>query len=280
MAATNLLTMATSSSSLALLIPPITVQLDRDNYSLWRSTVVSSLEAFDLESHVLKPTPPAQTRLVATAEGEATSETNPAFTAWKKRDRFVLLWLRSTLTERALSSVVRATTAHTAWTTIERSFQSQTRARRMHLKAQLQSFSKGALTMIEYIDKKRAIVDSLAEDLTPVSDEELISYILGGLDSSYAAFTTAFMMKTGELSVDDLVGLLLQEEARQDHTRTHNMPLLLTPTIPPVAAFSTDRHSGRSSPHKPNNNNNRRYQSGGSSNSRFVVSSNRPICQL
>lgn len=70
------------------------------------------------------------------------------------------------------------------------------------------------MTMIEYIEKKRSISDSLAENLHPVHDEDLIGYILNGLDSSYGAFVTAFMMKSEALTVDDLVGFLLQEEAR------------------------------------------------------------------
>lgn len=68
---------------------------------------------------------------------------------------------------------------------------------------------------MEYTAKKRTISDSLAEDLNPISEEDLISHILSGLDSSYGIFTTTFMMKTNNVTVDDLIGLL-QEEARLD----------------------------------------------------------------
>ncbi|CAN0898512.1 Retrovirus-related Pol polyprotein from transposon RE1 [Linum grandiflorum] len=248
MSSSNLLTMAngSSSSSLNLQIPPISIKLDRDNYSLWRSTILSTLEIFNLESHVLKPDPPVATRIISTEGGEVTTEPNPAFTTWKQKDRFVLLWLRSTLTEHALALVVRATTAQLAWQTIDRSFQAQTRALRMHLKSQLQSLSKGSLPMIEYLDKKRAIVDSLADDQNPISDEDLIGYILTGLDPSYNAFSTAFMMKTRDVSVDELAGLLLHEEARQNHTTQQTGALLPTPTLPPPAvAYQVARKSNR-----------------------------------
>ncbi|CAN0829352.1 Retrovirus-related Pol polyprotein from transposon RE1 [Linum grandiflorum] len=253
MSSSQLLTMATgsASASLSLQIPPISIKLDRDNYSLWRPIALSTLEAFNLESHVLAPQPPSTTRFVTSAAGEAVEEPNPSYTTWKQKDRFVLLWLRSTLSERALSVVVRATTAHLAWQTIDRSFQAQTRARRMQLKVQLQSMSKGSLSMFEYLEKKRAIADSLADDPNPVSDEDLIGYILTGLDSSYDAFVTAFMMKIEDVNVDQLVGLLLQEEARHDHAIAKTgallpTPLLPTPTLPtppPVAAFQMQRHS-------------------------------------
>lgn len=84
----------------------------------------------------------------------------------------------------------------------------------MSMKVQLQSLSKGSLTMLEYIEKKRSIADSLAENDHHVSTEDLISYILSGLDSSYGPFTAAFMVKGDTSTVDDLIGFLLLEEAR------------------------------------------------------------------
>lgn len=92
--------------------------------------------------------------------------------------------------------------------------------------------------MIEYIEWKRSISDSLAVD-----DEDLIGYILNGLDSSYGAFVTAFMMKSEVLNVDYLVGLLLQEEARleQEHLR------LASVTQTSVVALNVNRSNSRSS---------------------------------
>ncbi|KAL4589564.1 hypothetical protein LXL04_002472 [Taraxacum kok-saghyz] len=75
--------------------------------------------------------------------------------------------------------------------------------------------------MIDYIEKKRTIADSLDENLNPISNEDLIGHLLSGLDSSYGSFAAAVMMKDNIASVDDLVGLLLQEEAslEQEHLR-------------------------------------------------------------
>lgn len=66
----------------------------------------------------------------------------------------------------------------------------------MAMKVQLRSLSKGSLLMLDYIERKQFIADSLAENLHPLSEEDLIGYILSSLDSSYAAFTTAFMMES------------------------------------------------------------------------------------
>ncbi|KAL4580551.1 hypothetical protein LXL04_016749 [Taraxacum kok-saghyz] len=51
------------------------------------------------------PDPPAATISVPPAagtQGPPTIETNPALVAWKKKDRFVLLWIKTTLSENAI----------------------------------------------------------------------------------------------------------------------------------------------------------------------------------
>ncbi|KAL4581705.1 hypothetical protein LXL04_006232 [Taraxacum kok-saghyz] len=210
----HILGLATNSS---IQIPPINIKLETSNYCLWRTTIISAFETFDLESFILNPTPPPETITVPRENAEPRLDANPAYQLWKKRDRYVLLWLKSTLAERALAIVARCSSSHLAWTSIEKTFQAQTRASCMAMKTQLQTLSKGSLSMIEYVEKKRSIADSLAENLTPISTEDLIGYILSGLDSSYGSFTYAVMMKEDIASIDDLVGLLLQEEARLEH---------------------------------------------------------------
>ncbi|KAL4579868.1 hypothetical protein LXL04_016036 [Taraxacum kok-saghyz] len=59
-----------SNSSLNFQIPSIDIKLDRDNYSLWRSTIISALETFELETFeleafVLAPAPPPETITVS-----------------------------------------------------------------------------------------------------------------------------------------------------------------------------------------------------------------------
>ncbi|CAN0845740.1 Retrovirus-related Pol polyprotein from transposon RE1 [Linum grandiflorum] len=235
----NLLTMAAASSSLTFQLLPITIKLDRDNYSIWRSTVLSALEMFELDSFVLAPTPPLETRIVVVADGaDATTEPNPAYITWKRRDRLGLLWLRSTLSDRTLSLVVRASSSRPAWVTIEKSFQSHTRVRRMQLKIQLQTLPKGALSMLEYIEKKRGIADSLAEDLQPIS-------------------------------------YFNWEEARQEQDHVLHSSILPTPPVQPshVAAFTTDR----TSPRLPNTRSKSRFPVG-ANNHRSSSPRSRPTC--
>lgn len=87
----------------------------------------------------------------------------------------------------------------------------------MFMKTDLQTITKGSLSFIDYVEKKRFIADALAESLHPVSFEDLIGYILGEMDSSYGTFIIAYMVKDDQTTVDDLLCIFFQEEARLEH---------------------------------------------------------------
>ncbi|KAJ9552513.1 hypothetical protein OSB04_016558 [Centaurea solstitialis] len=203
---------AAGGASATLQFPALAVRLDRSNYSLWRGTIRSALEAYELDSFLASGTAPSST--LPPKEGSTDSVPNPAFAIWKRKDRLVLLWLRSTLTSSLLGHVARATTTSEVWLMLEQMFHAQTRARQMHLKQQLQTLAKGSMSILEYVKKKRAISDSLAECLTIVSDEDFVSFLLFGLGPEYGTFKSALSIRIEPITSDDLLGLLLREEQR------------------------------------------------------------------
>lgn len=86
--------------------------------------------------------------------------------------------------------------------------------------------------MFDYLEQKRNIADSLAANLTPVVDDEIIRDI-NGLDSSYSSFASAFLMYSNTTTMDDLVGLLHREEARNDHDLARQAATQLpSPSVP------------------------------------------------
>lgn len=123
----HLLNLATTTTSIInLQIPTIAVKLDRENFIIWRTITIVVRETFELDELSLNPTPPPTTFLVPTIEGTpATSDystipqtpttiaPNLESTTWKKRDLFMLLWLSSTLSERALFIVTHFNSSYT-----------------------------------------------------------------------------------------------------------------------------------------------------------------------
>ncbi|KAH0633010.1 hypothetical protein KY284_035796 [Solanum tuberosum] len=110
--------------------------------------------------------------------------------------------------------IMHIRTTREAWSYLSNLYQSQSRARVMQLRHQLQTTTKGSSTIMDYVDKKRTISHSLALAAHPISDEELMSAILFGLDSSYGPFRSAINPQLENLTTDSLLGLLLQEEEK------------------------------------------------------------------
>ncbi|GAV69633.1 UBN2 domain-containing protein [Cephalotus follicularis] len=84
----------------------------------------------------------------------------------------------------------------------------------MQLRLSLHSLKKGAYSMTTYLLKTKSISGELALASRPVSDDDMVLYILGGLSSEYAAFVTSVITRDTTISVADLHGLLLNEEIR------------------------------------------------------------------
>lgn len=78
----------------------------------------------------------------------------------------------------------------------------------MLLKSQLQSLVTCLMSMFEYIEKKR------------LSDDDMVSCLLQGLDTSYGSLKTVVHVRSEDVSSDELLGLLLHEEDRIDAKQT------------------------------------------------------------
>ncbi|GAV91717.1 UBN2 domain-containing protein, partial [Cephalotus follicularis] len=101
------------------------------------------------------------------------------------------------------------------WQFLNSAFASQSQARIMQLRISLHSLKKGSDSMTTYLLKAKSIANELALASKPVSEDDMVLYILGGLSSKYAAFAISITSRAAPISVADLHGLLLNEETRQ-----------------------------------------------------------------
>jgi len=90
-----------------------------------------------------------------------------------------------------MAQIIGDTTSQSAWNALDKTFYSSSRARIMQLRLELQSTKKGSLSMIDYIIKVKGVVDSLAAIGEPVSEQDQVMNLLGGLGSDYNAVVTA-----------------------------------------------------------------------------------------
>lgn len=185
-----------TTDAVILLNIPISTKLTRTNFLAWKSQIEPVLHGYGLH-HFLTST-----------------FTNPPSQSWTKQDQLILAWLRSSLSETLLGQVVSCTTSSALWTNLQQSFSATSRARLTELWRALQTTVKGRSTCTEYLNKMRAIADELSFIGSPVSDEDLVIYVLTGLGSEFNAVVAAATSSRHEtLSFSELQGMLFNFES-------------------------------------------------------------------
>ncbi|GAV62141.1 UBN2_3 domain-containing protein [Cephalotus follicularis] len=185
----------------------LSIKLTPTNYLIWRSQFLALLRGYYLLHFVDGTTQPP---LQCLEDGSL----NPAYAAWHKQDQLLLSWLFSSLTESVHAQVVGLDASRSVWQFLTSALASQFQARVMQLRLSLHSLKKGSDSRATYLLKAKSIADELALASKPVSEDDLVLYILGGLSFEYAAFVTWITTSDAPISVADLHGLLLNEEIR------------------------------------------------------------------
>jgi hypothetical protein len=140
---------------------------------------------------------------------------NLAYEAWVALDQQVLGFLLSLVTREVLQQVSSCKTAVAAWKTIEHAFGSHTRARAVNTRMALVNTQKGNMSISEYVNKMCALGDEMTSVGKPLDDEEMVSYILAGLDFEYNPVVSAVVTQVEPFSLNELYGQLLSYESRQ-----------------------------------------------------------------
>ena len=90
------------------------------------------------------------------------------------------------------------------------------RARTVNTRIALATTKKGNLSMAEYVAKMRSLADEIASAGKAIDDDELVSYILAGLDFDYNPIVSALVVRTEPISVGEMFSQLLSFEQRMD----------------------------------------------------------------
>ncbi|KAA8538352.1 hypothetical protein F0562_027825 [Nyssa sinensis] len=205
--------MSSSPFTAQNLAPLISIKLDHTNYLLWVSELTPVLRSLDLFGIVdgSELCPP---KFILESEGKEPTTINAGFTLWQPKDQYLLSWLNATLSETVLSSVYGLTTSRQVWTLLASRFASQSKSRVAYLKRQLQTLRQGTQPCSQFLQTAKSLADQLAIVGKPVDDDDLISYLISGLNPSFHAFITSYSFATRQtsLSFDEFQTELLNYE--------------------------------------------------------------------
>lgn len=140
---------------------------------------------------------------------------NSAYITWVQRDQILMFWLLEAATPIVQAQMVGCDTAYQVWDRIERLFFSQSQARTMQYKLQLQTIKKGGLTMAEYVLQIKSIIDVIAFTSHIIS-EDLILHILSDIGVEYDAFVVSLTTQIEPTKLPDMRSMLLAQEHRID----------------------------------------------------------------
>jgi hypothetical protein len=133
---------------------------------------------------------------------------------WRVRDQHVLTYLVTSLSRKVLAGVASNATTATTWAAISRSFASQSRSRVLHLRNQLVATRKGDMSITSYFLIMRGYADEMAATGKPLDDDDVVLYILNGLDADYNSLIEQVNGMTETISPETLYSRLLDTEAR------------------------------------------------------------------
>jgi hypothetical protein len=138
---------------------------------------------------------------------------NPDYVVWRVRDQHILTYLVTSLSWEVLAGVASNATATTMWAVISQSFASQSRSRVLHLHNQLVATCKGDMSIASYFSTMRGYADKMAAAGKPIDDDDVVSYILNGLDADYNSLIEQVNGMTETISPETLYSRLLDTEA-------------------------------------------------------------------
>lgn len=189
----------------------ISLKLDCTNYAFWRTQILATTRVHGFDDLLDKfHTTPIQ--FLASTSGDR--HVNPDFQTWIRRDQYLMSWMLSSIGESMLRNITRCTTAQEVWLVLEGLFQSQSKARTMQLKLQLQTKKKGDLSVDDFILKMRGYADMLATARTVISDDDLVLQILASFCAEYDTVVLNLTNQSKSLNLQEVHFVLQAHEIR------------------------------------------------------------------
>lgn len=195
------------AASINSLIAGLT-KLDGSNYHDW---------AFDIEMIARR----AGTWEVLTGDDESPgkSEEMTERAEWDRKNNDALTMIGLTVARSEMSYIRGCTSAHAMWRALADVYSRSSRANRIALRQQLQVATLGADDSVQdYVTRVSDVATRLRALGVALSDEDEVDVLIMNLPDTWGHVASSLMIRPGDLEVKDVVGVLLEEETRRQHS--------------------------------------------------------------
>ncbi|ONI13044.1 hypothetical protein PRUPE_4G199600 [Prunus persica] len=185
----------------------LSLKLTPTNFLLWKTQFEPILISYDLEG-LIDGTDTAPSSTVGAGN---TSQSNPEFISWHKRDQMLRSWIIASLTEDVMPHIVGTSTSFQAWKALTQAFGSPTNTRLL-----------SDLPVATYLQKAKLIADQLAAAGKPLDNNEFNAIIFRNLGSDYSDMVTAMSTRLSPISYSELNSPLVSHEFRLQEQATYS----------------------------------------------------------
>jgi hypothetical protein len=117
------------------------------------------------------------------------------------------------MSEEISGQLIGCTSAAKAWGAAHSMFTVENRASVRHLKRQIAALKKGDGLAATYMQQVKTLVDALAAVVSPLSDDDIIDYMLTGLDSAFSPIAASMNFAGGPVLLATFYANVLSFEA-------------------------------------------------------------------
>jgi len=194
----------------------VVVKLNKGNYALWRAQVLPIIRGAQLQGYLDGTSKAPEEEVDIKIDDKTLKEPNPEFIQWTALQQQVLVFPMMSIAQEVMGQAAACDTPQEVWSLLEQTYASQSRARTVNTRIALATTRKGDMSISEYITKMKSLADEMASAKKKVDDEELVSYILAGLDEEYNSVVSALLARVEPVSVAEAHSQLLTFENRMN----------------------------------------------------------------
>jgi len=223
---TNISDAATNGNPSLVSFPAINVtKLSKNNYHVWKAQLIPFFCGQGLFGYLDRTIliPPKEVFVAGTSYVIP----NPLYEHWQCQDAIVVVILFSIISKNIHVQVVSHTTSAAIWCALAKSFSSQSCARVIQLRTELVNTCKDAQSIHDFFIQIKCMTDELVIAGHALHCDEIISYLLSGLENDYDSFVTTITTCTDPVTLEEVYALLLTIESRLLH---NNQPVV-QPTV-------------------------------------------------
>ncbi|KAH0644122.1 hypothetical protein KY284_032006 [Solanum tuberosum] len=168
---------------------------------------------------------------------------NPAYKVWVRQDQLILSWIVASVSESIIPQLVGAETTRAAWEKLVAAYATRSKPLIRWLKAQLHNLCRDNATIECYVQGAKSISDKSAALQHPITNDDLVEFVLAGLGPTYRPFTRSLESRHDDVTFDTLYGMLLNEERQ---LKREDASIVIAPTTQYIqSSIPTQRGRGR-----------------------------------